>query len=213
MTVDPLAVDPFFGEDVAPEDGSAPPERDEWPLPNIGVFPEGEPVTIELEGDPVPWALSRANPKTGARFVPSRQLKHADKLARLYDAHRVGKVPKPFGVVVGMTFTVQRSKSHWWKGGVSGGPLVLKPDAPDFPTGRPDLSNLVKMVEDALTGVAWVDDDQVVMLHDPRKFFSRKAATIVRVWLAPGRMVSAELAKEYSHPDEPAPGEQDQLAL
>src|SRR3990167_4594884 len=31
---------------------------------------------------------------------------------------------------------------------------------------RPDLSKLVRAVEDALTGVLWVDDDQITVIED-----------------------------------------------
>ena len=33
-----------------------------------------------------------------------------------------------------------------------------------YPTGRPDLSKLIRGVEDALTGIVWVDDAQVTAL-------------------------------------------------
>lgn len=185
--------DPFFGPDPAP------PQRQARGLPLMGVFPGEEPVMFQVDGTPVPWAMSRPNPKTGARFVPSRQLEAADKIVKAWDATGVGMVPKPFGVVVGMAFTVERAKSHYGSGKNAD---VLKPDAPDYPTGRPDLSNLVKLVEDALTGVAWDDDDQVVMLANPVKRFSAHAATLVRVWLAPGRLVNrARGPVEQEDPD------------
>lgn len=192
--------DPFFGpEPVAP----APPPQG---LPDLGVYPEEEPATIQVNGTPVPWAMSKPNPKTGARFVPTRQLAQADQIVKAWDALGMGLIPKPYGVVVGMTFTVPRPKSHYGSGKNS---TVLKPDSPDYPTGRPDLSNLVKLVEDALTGVAWDDDDQVVLLRNPQKRFAGLAATLVQVWLAPGRLVDrARRTEGYD-----AESEDGQLAL
>lgn len=52
-------------------------------------------------------------------------------------------------------FYVPRPKSHTGKRG-------LLPSAPIYPTTRPDVTKLVRAVEDALTGVVWRDDAQVV---------------------------------------------------
>jgi len=51
-------------------------------------------------------------------------------------------------------FTVPRPKKHFNKKG-------LKQNAPLMPTTRPDLTKLVRAVEDALTNVVWGDDRQI----------------------------------------------------
>ena len=55
-------------------------------------------------------------------------------------------------------FIVPRPKGHY---GVRG----LRPSAPAYPTVRPDVTKLVRAVEDALTGIVWRDDSQVVSQH------------------------------------------------
>jgi Holliday junction resolvase RusA-like endonuclease len=51
-----------------------------------------------------------------------------------------------------------------------------------YPTSKPDLSNLLKQVEDALNGTAYKDDSQLVDL-EVRKFYARAGEpyTLVRI--------------------------------
>lgn len=56
-------------------------------------------------------------------------------------------------------FYKPRPKCHFGSGKNSG---KLKGDALGFPTGRPDCLKLTRAVEDALTGVVWADDSQIV---------------------------------------------------
>lgn len=56
---------------------------------------------------------------------------------------------------LGVVFTVPRPKGHY-------GARGLRPSAPQYPTVRPDVTKLLRAVEDALTGIVWRDDSQVV---------------------------------------------------
>ena len=55
-------------------------------------------------------------------------------------------------------FWVPRPKGHY---GVRG----LRPSAPPYPAVRPDVTKLLRAVEDALTGIVWRDDAQVIFQH------------------------------------------------
>jgi len=72
-----------------------------------------------------------------------------------------------------ITFTFPRPKGHYGRRG-------LRPSAPLHPTVRPDLLKLARAVEDALTGVVWRDDAQIVdeML---RKRYGTAAVTNILV--------------------------------
>ncbi len=61
---------------------------------------------------------------------------------------------------VGVTFHLPRPKSHSGKRG-------LKPGAPRYPIAkeRDDTDKLVRCALDAITGIAWVDDSQVVKIE------------------------------------------------
>lgn len=57
-----------------------------------------------------------------------------------------------------------------WHSGVHG----VKASAPKWPTGKPDATKLLRPVEDALTGILWKDDAQVVEQH-VRKLYGEPA--------------------------------------
>lgn len=56
-----------------------------------------------------------------------------------------------------------RPRSHYGKHG-------LRPSAPKYPTPKPDLSKMVRAIEDALTGVVWTDDSRVVSQHNHKLY-------------------------------------------
>lgn len=60
---------------------------------------------------------------------------------------------------VSFKFVMPRPKSHYGTGRKID---QLKADAPEYPTGKPDRTKLMRSTEDALTGIAWVDDAQIV---------------------------------------------------
>lgn len=57
-------------------------------------------------------------------------------------------------------FVMPRPKHHYRTGKWS---ALLKPDAPTAHTIKPDATKLIRSTEDALKGIAWHDDCQVVM--------------------------------------------------
>ena len=70
-------------------------------------------------------------------------------------------------------FTVPRPKGHY---GVRG----LRPSAPEHPTVRPDVTKLLRAIEDACTGIVWRDDAQIVAQH-AYKEYGEPARADVRV--------------------------------
>jgi crossover junction endodeoxyribonuclease RusA len=70
-------------------------------------------------------------------------------------------------------FTVPRPKGHY-------GARGLRPSAPEHPTKRPDITKLLRAVEDACTGIVWRDDSQVVAQH-AYKEYGEPARADVRV--------------------------------
>lgn len=82
----------------------------------------------------------------------------------------------PMKLVVVITFL--RPASHFGTGKNSG---TLKMNAPDVPTGRPDSLKVCRAVEDAMSGVVYRDDSQIVE-HAIRKIYGPRDSTQVTVY-------------------------------
>ena len=68
--------------------------------------------------------------------------------------HRGSPLEGPLSLSV--VFVLPRPKSHFTPRG------ILRRSAPRFPTVKPDRTKLLRAVEDALTGILWRDDAQIV---------------------------------------------------
>jgi Holliday junction resolvase RusA-like endonuclease len=113
------------------------------------------------------------------RAIPSSNSKRISKSGRIYDAQKgkagqiatirlfVAQSVKDQGwkltgepVWMSLEFVMTRPDGHFGTGKNAG---KLKPSAPRWPTAKNgDRTNLLKAVEDALTGIVWHDDAQVV---------------------------------------------------
>jgi len=78
-------------------------------------------------------------------------------------------------VSLSLVFYLPRPKSHFGTGRNAG---KLKPSAKRYPTTTPDLTKLVRAVEDALKGVTWKDDSQVVYQHNTKLYGGRPGVEV-----------------------------------
>jgi len=131
-------------------------------------------ICFEVSGDPVPQPRARISTRGGfgRAYTPGDHPIHAYREAVAAAARAAGAEPTdaaPITLIVDLVFA--RPKSHYRKAG-------LRADAPKLP--RPDCSNVLKGIEDALNGVAWVDDTQVgkVIIE---KTFGTEGRTTVRI--------------------------------
>jgi len=131
-------------------------------------------ICFEVPGDPVPQPRARISTRGGfgRAYTPDDHPIHAYRAAIAAAARAAGAEPTdaaPITLIVDLVFA--RPKSHYRKSG-------LKPDAPKLP--RPDCSNVLKGIEDALNGVAWVDDTQVgkVIIE---KTYGTEGRTAIRI--------------------------------
>ena len=76
---------------------------------------------------------------------------------------------------VAITFYMPRPKGHFRKDG------SLKPKAPMYHTTKPDTTKLVRSTEDALTGIAWHDDAQVVEQRASKRYATATVGAMVEI--------------------------------
>jgi Holliday junction resolvase RusA-like endonuclease len=118
-------------------------------------------VQLVVPGDPIPWSRAAYNPKTRTQFVADRQQRQVNRIRDLWADRGLPRFEEGRPLSLAAEFVVKRPKAHY---GTGRNANVLKDRYVRVrPAGRPDLNNLIKLFEDALTSVAWSDDDQIVM--------------------------------------------------
>lgn len=102
------------------------------------------------------------HPQTGKIIVTHANAKTKDWMDSVKwfaIEHTNRMVPVIEAVRLTLTFLKPRPQNHYGSGRNAG---VLKSSAPQYATTVPDLTKLTRAVEDALTGIVWRDDAQVV---------------------------------------------------
>jgi Holliday junction resolvase RusA-like endonuclease len=136
-------------------------------------------LSFFIPGLPQPGGSKRAFMKKGMKFpvVVDDNPKAADwKRTVSHFAHTIRpSVPSSAPLAVDFTFVMPRPASHFGSGRNAG---ILKASAPAFPTKKPDCTKLIRSTEDALTGIMWVDDAQIVDQHGRKVFGDQIGAHI-----------------------------------
>ena len=89
-----------------------------------------------------------------------------------------GRPPTREPVALRLTFSRSRPKSHFDTKG-----RVKERCAGTHPTSKPDALKLARGVEDALSGIVYCDDAQVIRLHVEKAFGDRPGVMIEASWL------------------------------
>lgn len=144
-------------------------------------------VTFQVDGVPTPQGSTRGwlNPKTGrvqithSNPAPLRSWRQ-DIAARARDA---GVEILQGGVAVTCSFRLQRPKS-------------ASPKRQPLPSVRPDLDKYVRCVLDALTGIAFKDDGQVVYVLAQKVYADEPGMTCTVEPAIPGATSAEQLPLE-----------------
>jgi len=146
----------------------------------------GQPDPQRMRGPAAVRIFVRGIPRPAGSKRPVRN-PYSGKIALVDSSGQAGKVwsaairlaaaakvarPLSGPVWLRLTFFMPRPKAHYRKTG-------LKPDAPLWHAKRPDLSKLIRAVEDALTGVVWRDDRQVTICLAVKRYGETPGVEIV----------------------------------
>jgi Holliday junction resolvase RusA-like endonuclease len=122
--------------------------------------PEAEPVTITVPGKPQGKGRARAfvSPRTGqvGHYTPKNTVEYENQIRAAATVAMGGRQPLA-GPVEMVMRAVMAIPTSW--------PLRKRQQALTGeikPTTKPDLDNVAKAFKDALNGVAYVDDSQIV---------------------------------------------------
>jgi Holliday junction resolvase RusA-like endonuclease len=128
-------------------------------------------ITIRLPGVP----RGKQRPRLGRHgvYTPEQTVKYETSLAWVAKQAMAGRDPLegPLRVLIVSSFPIPKSYSK-------GKALDAKTGA-IHPTKKPDIDNIVKLV-DALNGIVWQDDAQIVHC-DVRKVYSAEPELAIQV--------------------------------
>ncbi len=116
-------------------------------------------IKFTIDGKPMAWQRARVNHATGAFFETSKQ--SSFKTLVVMAARVAGVKISVAPICLTLTFYFSRPKKYCSKK-YSQMRLVMPK--------RPDMDNCLKMIGDALNGIAWADDSQICETH-VRKFY------------------------------------------
>lgn len=134
-------------------------------------------IRLEIAGIPVAQGRPRANIIAGHAHVydpgKSRDYKRQVRYAAQKQLGDKPPLEGPLRLCVEFYRDIPRSWSK--KKQIQANAGVVRP------TSKPDLDNYVKAVKDALKGVCWLDDSQVVEYGPTGKYYSDKPRIVVTV--------------------------------
>lgn len=127
-------------------------------------------VDFFVPGIPQPQGSAKAFVVAGrARITSDNPKLHSWRVDVRSRASECATAPIAGPVSLSVQFYLPRPRGHF---GTGRNEALLRPGAPMYPAVKPDLDKLVRAVGDALTGVVWRDDAQVVVIEARERYCS-----------------------------------------
>lgn len=130
-------------------------------------------ICLTIPGSPVGKQRARVT-RQGHAFTPAKTVNYEALVKQTFAAKYPDFVPMPGPVSMILSIYIMPSKETSRKltkagiGGVRPRPII-----------KPDISNVLKSIEDALNGLAYVDDKQIISVYAEKKYSGRPCVEII----------------------------------
>lgn len=154
------------------------------PHENMARLDKGGTTSMRffVAGVPVPKGSAKAFVVKGRAVVTQdngeKQKPWASSISWLAQQSMNGNPLMLGPVIITLVFIMPRPKAHYGTGRNS---ASIKENAPYWHTAKPDLDKLIRCVKDALTGVVYKDDSQVVQLDRCTKSYGPTPGVTIMV--------------------------------
>lgn len=134
-------------------------------------------LTFNIDGEPVPKGRPKFSTRGGyaKAYTPKKtaeyEKKVADTFRECFPEHK--PIPKDVPLVVNVVVTKAIPKSFTKAQRKAVAEMKL------FPTKKPDADNYLKAILDALNGVAWEDDAQIIIANVGKFYGEKPQASVV----------------------------------
>lgn len=150
----------------------------ELEAPRAPEAPRGLPaLSFVVHGTPAPAGSKRAFFRGGRAIVVDANKKARpwkDQVAQVAGSFMEGRQLLQGPLELTLRFFVHRPKGHFATSG------AVRAAAPRYPAVRPDVLKLARGVEDALSGVVYRDDSQIVVETLTKEYGPERVEIVVR---------------------------------
>ena len=140
-------------------------------------------ISFFVPGIPRPGGSKRAfvNRKTGKAIIVEACNKNPEWRSdcKAFAIGAYSGPPLTGALFLKVFFFMPRPKTHFGTGKNSN---TIKPSSPLYPTGKPDCTKLIRALEDALTGVVWRDDAQIVSQNIQKRYGGERSGVLVEIY-------------------------------
>jgi Holliday junction resolvase RusA-like endonuclease len=126
-------------------------------------------ISLTIPGNPVGKQRARVT-RQGHTYTPQKTVNYEAFVKQTFAAKYPDFMPIPGPVRMILSIYLMESKETQRK---------LKKGIRVYPTIKPDISNVLKSIEDALNGLAYVDDKQIISVYAEKKYSHRPCVEII----------------------------------
>jgi len=127
-------------------------------------------ISLTIPGNPV--GKQRAHVcRTGHAFTPAKTVNYEALVKQTFAAKYPDFVPMPGPVRMILSIYLMPSKEMQRK--------IKKSIARIYPIIKPDTDNIIKIMADALSGLAFVNDKQIISVYAEKKYSQRPCVEVI----------------------------------